>query len=179
MHRFLAVLLLLTTSALAQQTGVDTPATRDDVLQLFSVMNIKQQMRAIMDSMMQQQKSLVHDMARRKNPNVTTEELGRVDRIMDESVKDFPIEGILDDMVPVYQKHLTSADVSAMSAFYSSPTGQKLLREMPAMTSEAMQASYGRLQKQMEAVAERAEKAIKDNEQRKPTPKPVPKSLQN
>jgi len=47
------------------------------------------------------------------------------------------------------------------------------------MTSEAMQASYGRLQKQMEAVAERAEKAIKDNEQRKPTPKPVPKSLQN
>lgn len=179
MHRFLAVLLLLTTSALAQQTGVDTPATRDDVLQLFSVMNIKQQMRAIMDSMMQQQKSLVHDMARRKNPNVTTEELGRVDRIMDESVKDFPIAGILDDMVPVYQKHLTSADVSAMSAFYSSPTGQKLLREMPAMTSEAMQASYGRLQKQMEAVAERAEKAIKDNEQRKPTPKPVPKSLQN
>jgi len=179
MHRFLAVLLLLTTSALAQQTGVDTPATRDDVLQLFSVMNIKQQMRAIMDSMMQQQKSLVHDMARRKNPNVTTEELGRVDRIMDESVKDFPIEGILDDMVPVYQKHLTSADVSAMSAFYSSPTGQKLLREMPAMTSEAMQASYGRLQKQMEAVAERAEKAIKDSEQRKPAPKPVPKSLQN
>ena len=179
MHRFLAVLLLLTTSALAQQTGVDTPATRDDVLQLFSVMNIKQQMRAIMDSMMQQQKSLVHDMARRKKPNVTTEELGRVDRIMDESVKDFPIEGILDDMVPVYQKHLTSADVSAMSAFYSSPTGQKLLREMPAMTSEAMQASYGRLQKQMEAVAERAEKAIKDNEQRKPAPKPVPKSLQN
>jgi len=179
MHRFLAVLLLLTTSALAQQTGVDTPATRDDVLQLFSVMNIKQQMRAIMDSMMQQQKSLVHDMARRKNPNVTTEELGRVDRIMDESVKDFPIEGILDDMVPVYQKHLTSADVSAMSAFYSSPTGQKLLREMPAMTSEAMQASYGRLQKQMEAVAERAEKAIKDNEQRKPAPKPVPKSLHN
>ena len=179
MHRFLAVLLLLTTSALAQQTGVDTPATRDDVLQLFSVMNINQQMRAIMDSMMQQQKSLVHDMARRKNPNVTTEELGRVDRIMDESVKDFPIEGILDDMVPVYQKHLTSADVSAMSAFYSSPTGQKLLREMPAMTSEAMQASYGRLQKQMEAVAERAEKAIKDNEQRKPAPKPVPKSLQN
>jgi hypothetical protein len=62
-------------------------------------MNINEQMRTIMDSMMQQQKSLVHDMARRKNPNLTTEELGRVDRIMDESVKDFPIEGILDDMV--------------------------------------------------------------------------------
>ena len=130
MHRFLAVLLLLTTSILAQQTGADTPATRDDVLRLFSVMNINEQMRTIMDSMMQQQKSLVHDMARRKNPNLTTEELGRVDRIMDESVKDFPIEGILDDMVPVYQRHLTKQDVSAMLAFYDSPTGQKICLSM-------------------------------------------------
>ena len=116
MYRFCVVLLFVTTSALAQQTAADTPATRDDVLRLFSVMNINQQMRTIMDSMMQQQKSLVHDMARRKNPNVSTEDLGRVDRIMDESVKGFPIDGILDDKVPVYQKHLTSADVSAMSA---------------------------------------------------------------
>ena len=155
MHRFLAVLLLLTTSMLAQQTGADTPATRDDVLRLFSVMNINEQMRAIMDSMMQQQKSLVHDMARRKNPNVTTEELGRVDRIMDESVKDFPIAGILDDMVPVYQKHLTSADVSAMSAFYSSPTGQKMLHELPAIMTESMEAMMPLMEKYMETVKQR------------------------
>ena len=52
MYRFCVVLLLLTTSALAQQTAADTPATRDDVLRLFSVMNINEQMRTIMDSMM-------------------------------------------------------------------------------------------------------------------------------
>jgi hypothetical protein len=177
MRTSLTVLLLLTTFVLAQPTGVDVAATREDVLQLFSVMNISQQMRSIMDSMMTQQKNLLHDMARRKNPNVTSQELNRVDRIMDETVKDFPVQGLLDDMVPVYQKHLTKADVSAMSGFYSSATGQKLLREMPAMTSEAMQASYGRLQKQMEAIADRAEKAINQDEQTKPAPKTQPKSI--
>ena len=55
------------------------------------------------------------------------------------------------------------------------------------MTSEAMQAAYGRLQKQMEIMTERIDKAIKENEQQKPAPKAqpkpqsqsIPQSLQN
>lgn len=181
--RKILVILLFGIAVFAQQAAVDGPASREDILQLFSVMNINQQMRTIMDSMMKQQKSLIHQTARRKDPNVTEQELARLDRMMDETIKDFPIEGILDDMVPVYQKHLTKADVSAMSGFYSSATGQKLLREMPAMTSEAMQASYGRLQKQMETMTDRIDKAMKEDQQQKsPTkvrPKPVPESLRN
>ncbi len=44
-------------------------------------------------------------------------------------------------MVPVYEKHLTKGEVDALVAFYSDPKGQKILNEMPAMTSEAMQAA--------------------------------------
>jgi hypothetical protein len=183
MRIMLLVLLLSGAFAFAQDPALDAPATREDVLQLFSIMQINQQMHAMIDVMMKEQKNLVHDAARRKNPNVTQRELDRVDRMMDETVKDFPVEGLLDDMVPVYQKHLTKTDVSAMSTFYSSSTGQKLLREMPAMTSEAIQAAYGRLQKQMEIISERAEKAIRENEQENPAPKPrtkpVPESRQN
>ena len=183
MRLTLLVLLLGGAFAFAQQPVLEAPATREDVLQLFSVMQINQQMHAMIDVMMKEQKNLVHDAARRKNPQITQQDLARIDRMMDETVKDFPVEGLLDDMVPVYQKHLTKTDVSAMSTFYSSPTGQKLLREMPAMTSEAMQAAYGRLQKQMEIISERAEKAIRENEKQnpepKPRPKPIPQSLQN
>jgi uncharacterized protein len=183
----LSIFLLSAAVVLAQEPAPDTPATRQDVLQLFSVMQINQQMHTMMDAMMKQQKSLVHDTARRKNPSITQQELNRLDRMMDETVKDFPVEGMLDDMVPVYQKHLSKTDVAAMGTFYSSATGQKLLREMPAMTSEAMQAAYGRLQKQMEIMTERIDEAIKENEQQKPAPKaqpkpqpkPVPQSLQN
>ena len=183
MKTVLSIFLLGAAVALAQEPAPDTPATREDVLHLFSIMQVNQQMYTMMDAMMNQQKSLVHDTARRKNPSITQKDLDRLDRMMDETIKDFPVEGMLDDMVPVYQKHLSKTDVAAMGTFYSSPTGQKLLREMPAMTSEAMQAAYGRLQKQMEVMTERMDKAIENNEQQKPTPraqpKPIPQSLQN
>jgi uncharacterized protein len=177
----LSIIVLSTALIFAQEPAPDAAATRDDVLQLFSIMQINQQMHTMMDAMMKQQKSLVHDTARRKNPNINQQELDRLDRMMDETIKDFPVEGLLDDMVPVYQKHLSKTDVAAMGTFYSSPTGQKLLREMPAMTSEAMQAAYGRLQQQMEAMTERIDKVMKENEQQNPSPKaqPQPKTKPN
>jgi hypothetical protein len=73
---------------------------------------------------------------------------------------------MLDDMIPVYQKHLTKGDVDAMGAFYSSPTGQKLLREMPAMTAESMQAAGPRIQAMMEKVMDRAEKMAEEDRQK-------------
>jgi hypothetical protein len=47
---------------------------------------------------------------------------------------------MVDAIVPIYQKHLTKADLTAITAFYSSPAGQKILAEMPAIMSESMQA---------------------------------------
>jgi hypothetical protein len=47
---------------------------------------------------------------------------------------------------------LTRSDVRALLAFYSSPPGQKILREQPAMIRESMQATGAGQQKKMEAV---------------------------
>lgn len=55
-------------------------------------------------------------------------------------------------MIPAYQKHLTKGDGHALTAFYSAATGQKILKEMPALTAEAMQASSGIIQKMMAQV---------------------------
>jgi hypothetical protein len=44
-----------------------------------------------------------------------------------------------------------------LTAFYSSPVGQKVLHEMPAVTSEAIQAVYPRIQAEVDAVLKRAE----------------------
>jgi hypothetical protein len=54
--------------------------------------------------------------------------------------KEMPIDEMVDAIVPIYQKHLTKVDLAAVTAFYSSPSGQKILKEMPAIMSEAMQA---------------------------------------
>ena len=58
-------------------------------------------------------------------------------------------------MVPAYQKHLTKGDIDNLVSFYSSPTGAKLLREMPSMLAEAMQSMMPIMTKYMETVQQR------------------------
>lgn len=41
-------------------------------------------------------------------------------------------------MVPVYQKHLTEADLRELIAFYETPVGKKFAEKAPLITREAM-----------------------------------------
>jgi len=63
-------------------------------------------------------------------------------------------------MIPVYQKHLTKGDVDGLVAFYSSPTGEKMLKEMPAIMSESMQAASGVMQDMMAKMTQRVNDEI-------------------
>jgi hypothetical protein len=123
---------------------------------------------------MKQQATLVRDTMKQRYPQMTEEERAHLNDYVTESMKNLPVDGILDDMIPVYQKHLAEPDVEAMIAFYSSPTGQKLMQEMPAMTSEGLQAAYPRMQKQMEKVMQRVEERMK--EKSPPKKESAPKS---
>jgi uncharacterized protein len=158
------VLFALTVPSLLAQTPADPPATRDDVLALFSLMHIREQVTSVMESVATQQRQIMHDNLKRQVPRVSPEEFARLDQFMADVMKELPIDGMIDDMVPVYQKHLSKSDVDAMTAFYSSQTGQKLLREMPAMTAESMQAASPRIQAMMDKVMERAREMSKERE---------------
>jgi hypothetical protein len=142
----------------------DSPATREDVLKLFDIMHVHDQMLLIVDATVKQQRSMMHDMLKRQFPRTT------------EEVKDMPLDDMLNDMIPIYQKHLTSADVDAMSAFYSTPTGQKLLREMPAMASESMQVSYPRMRAMTEKIVIRAQDKAKEEQGKKEQQKQKPET---
>ena len=63
-------------------------------------------------------------------------------------------------MVPVYQKHLTKGDVEALVAFYSTPTGQKLIKEMPQILAESMQNMMPVLRKQIDTLNQRVQEDI-------------------
>jgi hypothetical protein len=41
-------------------------------------------------------------------------------------------------MIPVYQKHLTQAEVRAMIRFYQTPEGASVIAKLPALTQESM-----------------------------------------
>jgi len=169
MRRLLYLMLTLaavTSVAFGQQTGADTAATREDILRLFDTMQVRSQMKQVIDQMTQQIKAMSHDELKKSNDKLPDEEIAKMDAMADQMTNDMPIDGMLEDMIPVYQKHLSKSDVDAMVTFYSTSTGQKILREMPAMASEGMQAVQPRLQKQMAEAKRRIDQMEKDEAER-------------
>ena len=171
MKRYLAIfvfVLLLAAAASAQAPSLpEQPCTREDVVRLFDVMQIRQQMELVTKQMLQQMRGMGREEMKDRNPAVTPQQLAKADVLTDKIMKSMSISDMLDDMIPVYQKHLSKSDVDEMIKFYSTSTGQKILREMPAMTAEGMQAMQPRLHKQMDEITRQIDQMVKD-EQAKP-----------
>jgi uncharacterized protein len=182
-HQYLRLvaILLIAAAAFAQQPApptTDTPASKQDIQRLFEIMQIHQQMRQVMDAMMKQQTALLHETLKRRYPQTSADRIARADRLIEEATKDMPMDAMLDDMIPIYQRHFSKTDIDAMSAFYASPTGQKVMQEMPALTSESMQASYARMQKQMDAMMQRSEQIVKESPEKPKSAPATPPSQQ-
>jgi hypothetical protein len=181
--RLSLALILLLASACAQQPAPvagDAPATKEDIQHLFEVMQIHQQMHQVMDAMMKQQSAMIHESLKQRYPQTSAERIARADQMIADTVKNIPMDAMLDDMIPIYQRHFSKTDIDAMSTFYGSPTGRKMMREMPALTSESMQASYGRMQKQIDAIQQKAEQIVReDQEKQKNAPATLPPQLKN
>jgi uncharacterized protein len=154
-----AFLLALSLCAGAQTTVSIAPdtASKEDVKKLFDVMASREQMSRTMQQVFAQMRSLNRDELKKKRPEITQEELARMDRESEDVIKNFPLDAMLSDMVPIYQRHFTKSEIDALIAFYSSPPGQKFLHEMPAVTAETMRAVYPRIQAEVDAALKRAE----------------------
>jgi len=163
----LVLIFAIVSVAFGQQGATTAAATREDILKLFSVMHVHEQMKQVMDQVMKQMKAMSHEQIKRRHPEVTDDDIAQIDAAAVQMVKDMPYDGMLDDMIPVYQKHLSKSDVDAMVGFYSTPTGQKILGEMPAITAEGMQAMQPRMRKMMDEATDRMEKMARDQAEKK------------
>ena len=54
-----------------------------------------------------------------------------------EAEKEFRSESFLSEMAAVYDRHLTGEDIKALIAFYETPVGQKAVKVLPQVLSEA------------------------------------------
>jgi len=141
----------------------------------MDVMHLRATLTQYFDGVAKQGKVGAEEGFKHKVPNATPEQIAEVDKFADSIFKDMPIDEMLDAMVPIYQKHLSKQDLDEILKFYSSPVGQKLLREQPAMMSEGMQAGgeIGRkrigaiLQKMDEFVAKLAEQQAQNSDESK------------
>lgn len=123
------------------------PPTREDVLKLFDLLQVNKTMDAILNATKQQSKELAEQMIGTRMPDATPEQKKQFREMMDDVMRQAlgkeAINEMLEATIPVYQHHLTKSDLDAMVAFYSSPVGQKILHEQPAMVQESMEASAG------------------------------------
>lgn len=148
------------TPAVAQQSPADAPATKEDVERYMEVMHMRDLMKQMMDIMTKNMREMLHDQLSKNRTELPPNAEERMNKLADEWLKNFPIDEMLQAMVPIYQKHWTKGDVDNLLAFYSTPTGQKLLTEMPQTTAEAMQVLRPIMEKQMEGMRQRVEQEV-------------------
>jgi len=132
-------------------------ASKEDVRKLFDVMASREQMAQMMHQVFAQMRTMNREQLKKSQPDITDAELARRDRESEDLIKNFPLDEMLNDMIPIYQRHFTKSEIEGMTAFYSSPTGQKFLHEMPAVTAETLRTTYPRIQAEIDAAMKRAE----------------------
>lgn len=138
------------------QQASETPST-EEVLKLLNMLQVSDDLKITLDAMKTQMKHGSEQLLREKIAQPTADQVKQVNDIVDQEFAGISMDDLIRDVVPVYQRHLTRSDVEALIAFYSSPVGQKLRREQPAMMRETMQATSANQRQKMEDLLARVE----------------------
>jgi hypothetical protein len=180
----LVVSLLLASACFAQQAAADSDqATTEDVLQMFKEMHFEQQMAVMQTTMTQQMKQLFQNMLQGERfEKLPADKKAKLLEVMNQSMAEatnvYPIPEIIVDFAPMYAKYLTKTDVQTISAFYHSPTGQKLLEKSPDIMRDAMAVIGPKMQQRMTEYMEKMQKRMTammsdPSEENSPTPQPA------
>jgi uncharacterized protein len=145
----LALCIIPSTVCLAQQSNADQPATLADIGRYFEATHVRELMKSTMDTVSKQMRQMLHAQIA-NTPNLPPDAEQRMDKMFDGALQNMPIDDLMKAMAPVYAKHFSKGDIDTIVAFYSTPTGQKMVAEMPAINQEAMQASSGVIRKYMD-----------------------------
>jgi uncharacterized protein len=149
--------LVFALTGVAQQSLADAPATKEDVQRYLDVMHSREMMTKMVDAMSKPMHQMMHEQYLKDKDKLPADFEQKMNKIMDDYMKNLPIEEMLQAMVPAYQKHFTKGDIDGLVAFYSSPTGQKVIQELPAITAEAMQSMMPLMRKQIDAMTARVQ----------------------
>ncbi len=158
MKRFLITVtlcLVFCCGALAQQTDPDAPASVADIQTYLETMHSHDMMKQMMAAMSKPMHQMVHEQYLKDKDKLPADFEVRMNKITDDMMASMPMDEIMQAMIPVYQKHLTKRNVDDLIAFYSSPTGQKMLKEMPGIMAEAMQTMMPIMTKHIDMMKQR------------------------
>jgi hypothetical protein len=165
MRKLATILIMVWTFsfvAVAQSTPADgTTPSKEEVLKFLDILRVKSQLTLYFDGVAKQAKVGAEEGFKHKVPDATPAQLADVDSFAEKLFQGMPIDEMVDAMVPIYQRHLSHEDIEAILAFYSSPVGQKLLREQPAMMQEGMKVGGEIGRRRLETMMQQMDEFIK------------------
>jgi hypothetical protein len=140
------LLLAMQLAAVGQeQAAEDKKAKQDDIRKLLILTGADKLALQVMNQMVASMK---------KTMTGVSDEFWQEFMKKSESKMKEMIEGI----VPVYDKHLSHEDIRAVTAFYESPAGKRLIAALPGITRECMTAGGQLGQKWVEEIQKELEK---------------------
>lgn len=164
----------------------DQQPTREQLLKLFEVMRVRQQMDTILKAIPEMASQQIHNQVHQGSAGLpggaalTPPQQAKLDefeqKALAKAMTIYPIEEMLNDMIPIYQRHLSRSDVDAFTAFYSTPAAQRLIDEQPAMMRELMPVLLGRITERSKALADEMTKERMELLKSIPPPPPLPAS---
>jgi len=171
-HFLLAVICLAIAAPVLAQTA-DEPATRDDIILLLRTMHSHDFTQKIIATQSDAMRQLMREQLMKEKGTVPADFDTHFAKEMDALLKGMPMDEMMQAMIPAYQKHFTHGDIEAMNAFYSSPVGQKVLQELPAVMQEGMQEMMPILTKYINNWKDRTQKEMQSSPGKTPQDTPV------
>jgi uncharacterized protein len=168
MKRLVAIILCVfpfCMAALAQETDKNPdPASREQILFMLDAMQSRKTIATMMDTMQKQVFELQNQELERRFPDAPPQMRAEISAATRDMLKDMEplMSELVDDMVPVYQKHLSRQEADAITAFYLSPEGKSFLNKMPEIMSDSMSAVMKSLKAKMQSITERMDKRMQD-----------------
>ena len=167
----LALIPALAAAGFAQSSDTD-PATKEDIELYLKAMHSHDMMQKTMEAMLKPMHQMFSEGFEKGGKTPPGDAEKRFNKMMDELMKGAPFDEMTQAMVPIYQKHFTRGDINNLTAFYSSPTGQKVLEDMPAISGETMAAMMPIMRKYMEASKARMQRELEEMEKSAPRAEP-------
>jgi hypothetical protein len=177
MKRLLLALVCLALTVPVFAQNADEAPSRDDIILYLRTMRSHDLLQKTMQVQAGSMRQLFRDTLQRDKGEIPADFDSTYKAAMDDLIKGMPADQIVDAMIPAYQKHFTKGDIEAMNAFYSSPVGQKVLQELPAVMQEGSEAAMPILSKYLAEWKERM-KDIFEKKKEAATPKAAPSTSQ-
>jgi hypothetical protein len=142
----------------------DQPS-REEVIKLLEAMGVKKQLENMNENMGRQMKQMID---RSLHDQTSPEQKSKKDAAYEEASNLYPVQEMVDDVVPVYQSHISKQDVAAIIAFYESPAGKRLQTEGPSLMQAVGGAVMPKARSRTQALVQKMQKEAAAN-----APKPA------